>query len=508
MHLNNDSPGTDNGLAVGYGPGIRVGVRVRAGTLVGYVGDSGNSEETTPHLHFELHQPDGYRANPYPALRKARRVSEPYVLNSVDYDQVGAWNAELVAHLDPGHGFNADLDVVDGYAFMGTWGVPERCPGNGVKVMDVRDPSRPESLGSIADHHYFPGTSTASLWVGNVFTPHFQGRLGVIGLAACDPVSDPADDNQLIGFATYDLTDPANPALLDVERIDTPGSGVHSLDVSLADGQIVLAALVPEPRPPAMSTRNTILLFDLSDPQSPTFLSRWQENSWQPGPVLEAPYPHLDDQVQWLGPGTLAAGLGGGDLVVLDITDVSDPKESWRIAPLSAENYAPLDLQPGVAFAGRYLMVEERPNVESDEDPRGRLLAFDFSRQEDPSPSFTYTWEIGNDTESPAFPGFFLPHRSVLYNADDIVVASMSGGVRVVGLDDAGEPVERAYLVPAPTFDPQRWWVGPDGSTDFPMVWDVETENGYVYASDHNSGLWIFRLTFPIDAVDGSNQSE
>ena len=90
LHLNNDSPGTDNGLATGFGPGVEVGARVQAGTLIGYVGDSGNAEDTPPHLHFELQQPDGLTVNAYQSLRAARSVTEASALPTVDYDGVVA----------------------------------------------------------------------------------------------------------------------------------------------------------------------------------------------------------------------------------------------------------------------------------------------------------------------------------------------------------------------------------------------------------------------------------
>lgn len=68
VHLNNDTPGTDDGMGWGFAPGIARGVRVEAGQVVGYVGDSGNAETTPPHLHFELIGPDGIEIDPYPHL--------------------------------------------------------------------------------------------------------------------------------------------------------------------------------------------------------------------------------------------------------------------------------------------------------------------------------------------------------------------------------------------------------------------------------------------------------
>lgn len=75
IHLNNDTPGTDDGLGWGFAPGITTGVHVTAGQLIGWVGDSGNAENSVSHLHFELHRPDGSVINPYESLLAARDPS-------------------------------------------------------------------------------------------------------------------------------------------------------------------------------------------------------------------------------------------------------------------------------------------------------------------------------------------------------------------------------------------------------------------------------------------------
>ncbi len=78
MHINNDSPGTDDGRNErrwAFVEGIQEGSRVVAGQHLGFVGDSGNAEGTNPHLHFELHRPGGEVVNPNESLLTAPRVS-------------------------------------------------------------------------------------------------------------------------------------------------------------------------------------------------------------------------------------------------------------------------------------------------------------------------------------------------------------------------------------------------------------------------------------------------
>ena len=81
FHLNNDVPGTDE---VGHpcpAPGIEVGVEVEAGQLIGYIGDSGNAENTPAHLHFELRMPNGHPVDPYKSLKAAERVTFEWLPN-------------------------------------------------------------------------------------------------------------------------------------------------------------------------------------------------------------------------------------------------------------------------------------------------------------------------------------------------------------------------------------------------------------------------------------------
>lgn len=71
VHINNDTPGTDDGMGGienAYAPGVVKGARVTQGQHIAWVGDSGNAENIGSHLHFEIRLSDKTAINPYPFL--------------------------------------------------------------------------------------------------------------------------------------------------------------------------------------------------------------------------------------------------------------------------------------------------------------------------------------------------------------------------------------------------------------------------------------------------------
>ena len=80
VHLNNDTPGTDDGQGGpewAYAAGLERGSKVERGEFIGYMGDSGNAENVGAHLHFQVEDPtvlDPYGTNyinPYASVKAA-----------------------------------------------------------------------------------------------------------------------------------------------------------------------------------------------------------------------------------------------------------------------------------------------------------------------------------------------------------------------------------------------------------------------------------------------------
>lgn len=100
VHLNNDTPGTDDGKGGpenAYAEGIKKGVHVKRGQLIGYVGDSGNAEWTGSHVHFEILNPRDVPIDPYPVLKAAQAAEEKTLVASAAVETVAESVAVAVA---------------------------------------------------------------------------------------------------------------------------------------------------------------------------------------------------------------------------------------------------------------------------------------------------------------------------------------------------------------------------------------------------------------------------
>jgi NlpC/P60 family/Peptidase family M23 len=77
LHLNNDLTNRNDNTGrcvpgTAFATGLKNGKKVKAGQVIGFVGDSGIANGTQPHVHFEVHKSNP--VNPYPYLNKSQRL--------------------------------------------------------------------------------------------------------------------------------------------------------------------------------------------------------------------------------------------------------------------------------------------------------------------------------------------------------------------------------------------------------------------------------------------------
>ncbi|MFP3881990.1 MAG: peptidoglycan DD-metalloendopeptidase family protein [Actinomycetota bacterium] len=524
LHLNNDTRGTDNGLALGYADGIEVGVRVRAGMVIGFVGDSGNAENTAPHLHFALHQPNGLPINPHRALRRAPVVEVPYTLSGRAYSDatldVDTFNTELVGHIDPdGAGMNAGLAMAGDHVYMGTSGQNAACPGTGVRVIDVSNPAKPDKVAVLAGADEFADTAATTVWAGAVETPEFVGDLAVVGLSLCGDSDWARASADFAGFALYDVRNPARPTLLSTVHSGEETLGVSHLDVLSEDGRLLVAATVPESHLHDLEERGDVRFYDATDPLRVVEVSDWDLRRNGPPLLVEALRARGGDSalatrgVTWLDGETVAVAHSAAGLVTIDVSELDEPGHVGTASAFdtydlvfdarAVEDYRN-EAHGGWVHDG-WLLVQDNAGLQppgAESGDWGQQTFYDLKDPDAPRLLSTFGTErsqSGIDGEV-SRDGFYSARRSAPFKDDLEIVAWSSDGVRLVDIGDPTNPAEVAFFVPMARSDPQGRVRAPDGTRAFPMVWDVVSDEKLVYASDVNSGLWIFRV-LPIPSI-------
>jgi hypothetical protein len=406
------------------------------------------------------------------------------------------WNTVPVGHLALAGGFNGDVWVHRGVAYLGGWGIPGHCPVTGVKAIAVGRPSRPRLLRRFAR---FPGTTSEDVWVGRVDTPSFHGDLAAIGIQRCR-----WEAMGFRGLALYDVTRASRPWLLGRLRFGSATRGVHELSVAgRADGR-VLAFLSAPYAWNNSGTAGDVRIADITNPRRPVQLADWDVRRDSPASERRA-LRRSRDTDQLLAHS--AAPFDGGTKlfvshwdageVFLDIADPRHPRYLGRTAFAAGE--------PGNAHSAQFA-PDEGLFVENDEvgdffhnhnehGVWGTQRIFDASDPAQPIRIGRFATENsvrGRDGRV-GTNGIYSVHNNVFATPTLEVVSWYSDGVRLVGLANPARPRQVGYFVPPPAADPQGYMRAPNGNRRFPLVWGVAVQGGLVYASDINSGLWVFR---------------
>jgi hypothetical protein len=430
-----------------------------------------------------------------------------------------AKNMVAVGHDDlEARGFNGDVWVHDGYAYVGQWGFTDWAIGNsrfcptdehrGVAVIDVRDPSKPNRVATLENVN---GSSAEDVVVYTARFGTYAGRdIAVSGIQDCagsryDP--DPGDR----GLQLWDVTDAGHPVPLGMLDTGCCTRGVHEFEVQhRADlGRTFAYATVPTSRYPDENTpsgyrdedgEGDFRLIDITDPTDPVQVSDWGIQdiggpfSGGQGCDPDANYGHGAEPS---ADGKLVfVSYWDSGFIRLDVSDPANPLFTGRtVYPPEADG----DGHSSQYDEARKLLIAAdedfcKTSGAGIEKGFGYLRVYDYSKPSAPKQIGLYkTPNSSGSTDIAA--GDFTIHNNFIVGTTSYT-SWYTDGVRVIDLSNPRAPREVAHFVPPATTNPvkpsQRGVL-----TNTTQVWGVvvDEETGLVYASDMNSGLWILKRT-------------
>jgi hypothetical protein len=400
---------------------------------------------------------------------------------------------EVVGRANPGLPYTADVSALRDHAYLSSWG-GRSCRSLGVRVYDLRDPSRPRHVSTFADGKSQPrldGSWTEKTIVRTVDTPSFTGDLAVTSLQECR-----RDGMQ--GFALYDVSDPANPR--ELALVPTQPRGSHEIWLQRVGRRVyVWTAIIASERRSSPDNGTTpgdpdFRIFDVSDPTRPRQVGSW--GAWR---ALGLRPDRIETQtLDWNFVHSVTGNAAGTraylsywDLgtVILDVSNPARPRYLGRTAraPGGIDNAH----STWTAQSGRML-------IETHERDGGR-------------PTF---WNIANPRKPVRLGEFRLPraviavgrgHRldrvSGLDLGDSVHDVKVQGkvalfswyrqGVVAADISNPRKPRFLARFLPPATADPgENFCPGAHCIS----VWGVFVTPKYVLASDMVGGLFVLRL--------------
>jgi hypothetical protein len=421
-------------------------------------------------------------------------------------------NLEVVAHDSLGNrGFNGDVWVHEGYAYVGHWGFQDwssgtknrfcpEYPDNGVAVVRVGDGSDVERVATLQNP---PGTSAEDVVV---YTADDGRDIAAAGIQWCG--GGRFDSNAQRGLMLWNVSNPEQPQQIGYWRSACCTRGVHEFEVERhANGHTYAYASVPTSRYPDSTSptkyrdRNgdgDFRLIDITDPSIPTQVSSWGVQDaggpWTAGQGCD-PDPNYGHGAEPSADGTLVfLSYWDSGFIALDVSNPATPVFKGRTTyPANADGDAH---SSSYDDAGKLLFTADEdfcpnsgPGIERG---WGYLRAYDYANLGAPVQVGRYrtanSLAIGDRAA-----GDYTIHNPLVVGTD-VYTSWYSDGVRIIDAQDPTNMKEVGYFVPPAGQNPvkpsQRGVL-----SQAPQVWGVVVEDGLIYASDMNTGLWVLRRT-------------
>jgi len=365
----------------------------------------------------------------------------------------------------------------------------------GWTILDVTDPANPKFV------KFVPGpdnTNTIQMeFHDNIMLTALQKKQTTWG---GDP-NRPNDEGVLI----WDISNPVNWKQL--SHWKTGSTGIHR--IGYPGGKYAnLAANMP-------GYHGQILVFlDISDPANPKEAGRW----WMHG-QKEGEEPARRD-ISFHGPALISpdgkkAYLGYGPaVVILDISDISNPKEIGELTlspPFAVHGIPVHDVLP---IPGKQLLFAHSEAIGGGDEPGGPAactqalsLSAMIDIKDETAPRLMSIFPLPEPPKNAPYTDFcdkggrFGPHNTNLEyhlpdvekQADLVYLTYFNAGLRIFNIKDPRMPKEVGWFVPpTPT---QRYGPLPYDKLVSQTEDVLVDTRGNIYISDKNWGIFILRYT-------------
>ena len=431
-----------------------------------------------------------------------------------------ALNIVIVGHNDLGsRGFNADVWVHKGFAYVGHWGFTDwasgsktrfcpEFPNNGVTVVDARNPANPVVVSKLQNPK---GTSAEDVVV---FTARFgplAGRdIAAAGIQVCG--ASRLDASIPRGLMLWDVTDAVHPVQVGFMNTGCCTRGLHEFEVEhRTDLRRTFAyATVPASEYPDATSpngfrdrqgRGDFRLIDITDPRHPFEVSDWgvvhdlggpptAGQGCDPDPIFgHGAEPSADGKLVFLA-------YWDSGYIRLDLTNPADPVFTSRtVYPANADGDGHSSQYDD---ARRLLFTADEDFCKTSgsgiEKGFGFMRVYDYSNPMAPVQigEFRTPNSLGADDQGA---GDYTVHNNFLVGTT-VYSSWYTDGVRVIDVSDPRAPKEVAFFVPPAGHNPvkpsQRFVL-----TNTAQIWGVVVDEatGLIFISDMNTGLWILRRT-------------